>query len=161
MRSLLVAVVLSGSVVLTGCAVKKDFYAMGGSRADGTVEMAYDFAPFESPKVSTDQAKSVARSKCRVWGYDDAEAFGGQRQVCNQYNGYGSCIAGNIIVQYQCIGNLGQESTASQPAAPASAQPTPGALTLDQWKKQQTAECDSKTETYQEYMECFRRVNGQ
>lgn len=161
MRSLLIAAVLGGSVALTGCAVKKDFYAMGGSRADGTVEMAYDFAPFESPKVSTDQAKSVARSKCKVWGYEDAEAFGGQRQVCNQYNGYGSCIAGNIIVQYQCIGNLGQASTASQPVTPTSTQQAPGALSLDQWKAQQISLCQTQYPNYQEYMDCFRKVNSQ
>jgi len=64
---------------LSGCATKKDFYATGGSRADGSVDMAYDFAQFEQPVVNIAQAQSIAKSKCRVWGYNGAEAFGGKQ----------------------------------------------------------------------------------
>jgi hypothetical protein len=82
---------------LSGCATKKNFYATDGSRADGTVDMAYDFAQFEQPVIDIAQAKSIAKLKCRVWGYSDAEAFGGSQQNCHQANGYGTCIASQIV----------------------------------------------------------------
>ena len=97
---------LATTAVVTGCSTHKNFYATGGSRADGTVDMAYDFRAFETPVVSQQQAASIAKSKCSVWGYSDAEAFGGMTQICHQRNGYGTCLAGQVVIKYQCLGNL-------------------------------------------------------
>jgi len=41
-------------------------------------------------------------------------------------------------------------------AAPAS-----GALSKDDWKKQQIAKCDSEAQSYQEYMDCYRKADSQ
>ena len=113
-RTVLMAVI---AAVATGCATKKDFYATGGSRADGTVDMAYDFRPFETPVVSQQQAQSIAKSKCAVWGYRDAESFGGMTQNCYRRNEFGTCTAGQNIIKYQCIGNL--DAPPSVSAVPA------------------------------------------
>ncbi|WP_457787199.1 YecR family lipoprotein [Pseudomonas sp. PL-6] len=145
------------ALTITGCATKKDFYAMGGSRADGTVDMAYDFRQFESPVVNPGQARTIARSKCRVWGYSDAEAFGGMTQNCYQRDGWGTCIAGQVIHKYQCIGNLNEApKVQSSGVAPASLS---GAMSKDQWREHQLQQLKSeKGLSYEEYTRRYRAI---
>ncbi|MCQ4271278.1 YecR-like lipofamily protein [Pseudomonas kuykendallii] len=142
----------------SGCAVKKDFYATGGSRADGSIDMAYDFKQFEKPVVSLQQAYGVAKSKCAVWGYSDAEAFGGKTQNCFARNGFGDCIAGQVIVKYQCLGNL---DTA---AAPVSA-PGPGAanglMSKQQYKDSRLKALLNQNLPYDEYMRQFNAIQAE
>jgi hypothetical protein len=38
-------------VCLTACSTHKDFQATGGSRADGVIDVAYEFNSFETPVV--------------------------------------------------------------------------------------------------------------
>lgn len=112
---------------VVGCASKRDFYAMSGSRADGTVNMAYDIkGPFDKPIVDMNQAVSIANQKCSVWGYKNAEPFGGKTEHCNQRNGFGDCVNGQMVIQYQCIGDLGVSSKSdTQPPLRAPAAPLP------------------------------------
>ena len=91
-------------VTLPACVVQKTLIPTGGSRSDGTVELSYDVRLFETPRVDFNQGAAAAAQRCRAWGYSDAEAFGGQKTQCHQYNGYGSCINGTVTVAYQCIG---------------------------------------------------------
>ncbi|MBN3864802.1 hypothetical protein HCU66_21470 [Pseudomonas frederiksbergensis] len=166
-RKLSVALALALSATLAGCATNKDFYAKGGSRADGVVDMAYDFQQFETPVVRVEQAQRIAKSKCVLWGYSDAEAFGGKTQHCNQMNGYGTCIAGQIVVQYQCLGNLNTSSASTTPAATApvadaAATPAPGGpLSKDQWKLQQIQQLNKSAPSYEEYQKRYRVIMEQ
>ncbi|MDT4826775.1 YecR-like lipoprotein [compost metagenome] len=160
----LAALALATAVAVTGCATKKNFYAMGGSRADGTVDMAYDFRQFEKPVINMDQAKGIAKSKCQVWGYQDAEMFGGQRQQCYQFDGWGNCAAGQVVIQYQCIGSGDSRSAVSAyaPAPTAAPAATPGSLSRDQWKQQQLQKLDQETGlSYEEYQRRYREIVGQ
>lgn len=153
--------VLIAAITITGCATKKDFYAMGGSRADGTVDMAYDFRQFESPVVNPAQAQSIAKSKCRVWGYSDAEAFGGMTQNCHQRDGFGTCVAGQVVHTYQCIGNL-NEAAQAQPVTTQAPASLSGALSKDQWQQQQLQQLKSETGlSYEEYTRRYRQIMGQ
>ncbi|MEC5321565.1 YecR family lipoprotein [Brenneria populi subsp. brevivirga] len=93
---------------MSGCAVNKEMVPMGGSKADGTVRMGYTVAQFEKPVVNFNQAAELAAQKCKTWGYDGAEAFGGQVQQCTQFNAYG-CVAANVSVEYQCTGGKAAE----------------------------------------------------
>ncbi len=124
----------------TGCASKRDFYAMSGSRADGTVDMAYDIrGPFDQPVVDMNQASTIANQKCKVWGYGEAEPFGGRSERCNQRNGFGDCINGQVVIQYQCIGDLGAASSnAVRPPLRAQA-PTPAPVGKWQYQADQAA----------------------
>ena len=70
-----VAIALLSILAASGCSVNKPFYATGGSRADGTVDMAYDTAYLVTPVVNYAQAKNIAVQKCRVWGYQDANVI--------------------------------------------------------------------------------------
>ncbi|MCY1283412.1 YecR-like lipoprotein [compost metagenome] len=163
MRTTSKALLLIASLAAAGgCAVKKDFYAMGGSRADGTVDMAYDFRQFEQPIVSHDQARSIAKSKCGVWGYRDAESFGGMTQNCYQRDGFGSCVAGQMIIKYQCIGNLDAQAspspTSASQAPPAHAS---GSLSKAQWQQQQLQQIQNTPMSYEEYQRRYKQIMAQ
>jgi hypothetical protein len=153
-----IAVIMSLS---TGCAVKKDFYATGGSRADGTVDMAYDFAQFEQPVVNPSQAQSIAQQKCSVWGYREAEAFGGKTTNCNQRDGWGNCVAGQVVIKYQCIGDLGALSPERLTQVSSTAAPSAGSLSKAQWQQQQLDELSRKSIPYEQYQQEYRRIMGQ
>ena len=89
---------------LGGCATVKVPQATGGSRADATVDLSFDFGMFEEPVVNWDQAADTARQRCSAWGYTDAEKFGGAKSECLQFNGYGSCTHTQVTMTYQCTG---------------------------------------------------------
>ena len=65
-------------IALAGCAtsVAKDFMATGGSRADGTIQLSYEHAAFEQPKIDFAKGLETARSRCAAWGYSSAEQGG-------------------------------------------------------------------------------------
>ena len=52
----IVAISLS-VLILSGCATQKQMTPMGGSKADGTVRMGYNFGMFEKPVVDLNSAK--------------------------------------------------------------------------------------------------------
>ncbi|CAN7566188.1 YecR-like lipofamily protein [Pseudomonas sp. LjRoot277] len=153
MRKLLFLVVLA--VVVSGCSSRKDFYATGGSRADGSIDMAYDFKAFETPVVDYKQAESIANSKCAVWGYDRAEPFGGQTQNCQARDGWGNCNAGQMIVKYQCIGNI---TPASQASASTPTSVPVGMLTPAQYKETRVKALMDQNLPYTEYQKQYQAI---
>jgi hypothetical protein len=98
-----VAAILAISFTMQGCAVQKQMVATGGSRADGTVKMAYEFGMFEMPKIDMQQGQDAATQRCKSWGYTNAEAFGGQTKTCSSFGG-GACNSWLVTVEYQCTG---------------------------------------------------------
>ena len=62
-------VLLTLLAVMMGCAVTKVPVATGGSRADGTVQLAFEYGGFERPQVDWDSARITAGQRCRAWGY--------------------------------------------------------------------------------------------
>lgn len=98
-----IAVVALVSLMLAGCAVHKDMIAVGGSKADGTVKMAYEYGPFESPDVSSQQGVVAAAKKCLAWGYKSAEAFGGSETTCVQPDPTFGCAKTRVTTEFQCI----------------------------------------------------------
>lgn len=91
-------------LMVSGCTVKKEMVPIGGSRADGTVRMGYSYGIFEDPVTDMVQATERAGSKCRLWGYRDAEAFGGQTRQCSIKNAEGNCIRYDVMAEFQCSG---------------------------------------------------------
>lgn len=98
-----------GCILIGGCAVKKEMVPMGGSKADGTVRMGYTVAGLEKPIIDFNQAKDLASKKCRTWGYEGAEPFGGQSSTCAQMSGFG-CQISNVTVEYQCVGGKASQN---------------------------------------------------
>jgi hypothetical protein len=88
-----------------GCAtvVQKQLVPTGGSRADGTVKLSYEYSRFEIPKVDKQQGLIAAKQRCASWGYTGAEAFGGFTRACLIQSGR-SCMRWLVSVEYQCTG---------------------------------------------------------
>lgn len=94
----------STAIFLQGCAVSKDWSATGGSRADGIVKLSYQYRYDEKPILDELQAIDLAASRCKVWGYKSASAFGGAFRKCIAAS-YGSCDEWLVTKEYQCTGS--------------------------------------------------------
>ena len=91
-----------------GCAkpAHKNWAATGGSRADATVDMSYEYiVEKEKPVLQEQEALDLAIKRCQSWGYADAEAFGGVK-----YNDYieqtmwGKVTRRHVTKTFQCLG---------------------------------------------------------
>jgi hypothetical protein len=93
------------AALVSGCTTQaaKELVATGGSRADGTVSLSFEYAPYEEPQI--DQAKGVATAseRCAIWGYSAAQPFGGISRQCQYANQYG-CMRWTATMTYQCSG---------------------------------------------------------
>lgn len=114
MRKLMFLLALTLVVALgAGCAkpVHKDWMAVGGSRSDATIKMAYVWNPqTEKPETSQEQAINLASEKCRTWGYDAAEPFGAALSKCTQMQFQPFvgmvCLQMQAESEFQCIGGV-------------------------------------------------------
>lgn len=91
------------AAVLAGCATPKQLVATGGSRADGTVKMSYEYGRFETPQVNGAQGTATAKQRCAAWGYSGAEPFGGATKQCVNSSNSG-CNRWMVTFEYQCTG---------------------------------------------------------
>ncbi|MDG6894521.1 YecR family lipoprotein [Volucribacter amazonae] len=101
MKKLLVIGLISA--VLAGCSVNKELVATGGSKADGTIELSFEHSPFETPIINEEKGLELAKKRCSAWGYENAEKFGGQKQICTRFGGFGGCALFLVTIQYQCL----------------------------------------------------------
>lgn len=88
----------------SGCATPKQWSAIGGSRSDGTIRIAYSYGLFETPELEKGQGPRVAKEKCRIWGYTGAELFGNAMQQCIATNQHG-CVRWRVYADFQCTTN--------------------------------------------------------
>jgi hypothetical protein len=115
------------ALAMFGCATNIVPVATGGSRADATVELSYEYGQFQQPVVDMRSAQMSAEKRCAVWGYTGADAFGGAKTLCEGANSLG-CTRTVVTVQYQCTGTgVGGTTMVATPipaqaVMPASAQ---------------------------------------
>ena len=95
---------LAGALAISGCATPVRPVATGGSRADATVDMSFEFGEMQKPIVDWNQAQVDAGKRCAVWGYTGAESFGGQKNQCLQAGGLSGCQRMGVTMTYQCTG---------------------------------------------------------
>lgn len=92
-------------MILSGCVTStKKWTATGGSRADATVQLSYEYSTFERVKTNDNEAINLAVLRCKAWGYYAAEAFGGFTQHCTIPGGFGGCQQFLVTKQFQCLG---------------------------------------------------------
>lgn len=103
-------IVFGISAFVGACATTPTLQAFGGSRADGVVRLGFTYGAFENPRPDMVAAQETARQRCAVWGYQNAEPFGGATQQCLQTNQYG-CVQTQVTVEYQCTGGAGAGAT--------------------------------------------------
>ena len=88
-------------LLMQGCAVQKQLVPTGGSRADGTIKLSYEYELFEVPQIDPQQGIMIAQQRCSAWGYKNAEPFGGARQNCIRPTNNG-CVRWLVSIDYQC-----------------------------------------------------------
>lgn len=90
--------------LLVGCAPSAVYPAvLGGSKADGTVELSYTYK--RKHTVDWDAAHADAIRRCQMWGYESAEFFPAGRQTCLRVEPqYGYCQESRVDTTAQCIG---------------------------------------------------------
>jgi len=96
------AVLLMSLFLISACATNVTPQATGGSKADGTVTVSYEYGMFEQPVVNWTVANSTAKERCKAWHYENAEAFGGSQNRCLAVDGYGNCARTQVNITYQC-----------------------------------------------------------
>lgn len=112
---------------MAGCTTDRTLQATGGSRADGVVEMSMELGGLERARVDWSHAQAEATLRCQAWGYQFAQKFGGQKEVCQQPGAY-MCERTLVTVAYQCTDSPPTKRTAaagatsSTPKRPASGQ---------------------------------------
>jgi hypothetical protein len=90
-------------LILAACATASTMSATGGSKADGIVEMSYEYGEFEQPVLDPQQGMASAVKRCNAWGYKQAEPFDGGVQTCVIPGGWGGCARMRTTISYQCI----------------------------------------------------------
>jgi YecR-like lipoprotein len=103
MKSVKIGAVSALLLVLAGCETPVNMVPMNGSRADGTIDMAFEYGLFQKPVVDQQQAASNANATCSGWGYSGARPFGGANQRCVYMTNDG-CMRFQVTVRYQCTG---------------------------------------------------------
>jgi hypothetical protein len=129
MRNWIRVGVFGCSLAAFGCTTNVVPVATGGSRADATVELSFEYAQFERPVVDMAQAQTTAVQRCRVWGYSGADAFGGQRSICQAANNFG-CAQTLVTVQYQCTGTGAGQLYPAVQAQGGPPPPTPNSTSM-------------------------------
>jgi hypothetical protein len=95
-------IVLLAALFLSGCATTKVLSVMGGSKADATLEMVYEYGSFEVPEVNWEAAKASALQRCRAWGYTNVQFFDGGLKTCLSSGQYG-CNRWRVTHTAQCL----------------------------------------------------------
>lgn len=122
MKYLLIAL-----LALSGCTTQKHWSATGGSRSDATVTLSYEVSEFEKAQLSASEAISLAKRRCKSWGYRGAEAFGGSTRSCAQFGGFNGCRTWIVSKEFQCSGDgdgLSQASSITPRSQPKKAAET-------------------------------------
>jgi hypothetical protein len=92
---------ISAGAVVAGCATVSQMQATGGSRADGIVKLSFEYGMFDRIELDEASAIQTARQRCSVWGYTDADPFGGVVRQCQQSGSLG-CVHWFVTKEYQC-----------------------------------------------------------
>jgi hypothetical protein len=93
--------VLAAAFALAACTTYKTWTEAGESEEEGVVSLSYEYRRFESPQVDERAGISLARDRCRDWGYRDAQRKGEDRQCKDGTQS--DCSKWLVIRQYRCL----------------------------------------------------------
>ena len=89
-------------LIISACATDNKFRPTGASRADGIVQLSYDYVLSDRPVLDWVSAQNTAEERCASWGYAGAQKFGGGRQICLTQDIFGRCKSFHVNVAYHC-----------------------------------------------------------
>lgn len=102
MQKTFILILLLFIVGLSSCTVKKRLEIVDGSKADGTLTMAYTIKANQKAKFILEEARQEAVVKCKQWGYSDAEIFTAGMRECIDYRQL-QCVRYMVKYKCQCI----------------------------------------------------------
>lgn len=91
-----------GMAALTACQTSQTAQLTGGSRAEGVVELSYEYPARDDPSVNFGPGRAAARERCKAWGYLPAELFIGFKSECLEKNPNDLCLRWRVTASYQC-----------------------------------------------------------
>ena len=101
-----------------------EWQAIDGSRSDGTVTLAYEQSYRSRLLPRAGQDNEVAKTRCHVWGYTSAEAFGGSTRSCvathPRANAKVTCLIWRFEKRYQCTNHNSDKINATQNNQPTN-----------------------------------------
>jgi hypothetical protein len=101
-RTLLrVALLIPAFSLLGACATSERWSPAGGDRETGIVKVSYEHEGEAEPALSEAQADRMAESRCKTWGYRDAELIPGLIRSCTDEDG-NRCELWKVTREYQC-----------------------------------------------------------
>ena len=114
-KSAMFFVMLLAVAITAGCApkVKKDWVATSLNETGGLVEITYEFHPNQVIESNEQQGRDLAITICKAWGFNSAEQFGLEKEVCTDKTRDGlasSCNKRQATKMYQCLGKGSEAS---------------------------------------------------
>ena len=111
LRFILLIFVAALIISCTKTTVHKVPQATGGSKADGTIRLAYEVLATENVIPDWTRAEKNALKRCQAWGYSRVDAFAGTLTECTEmgqgvlFNGAppGACAKQIVYKDYQCL----------------------------------------------------------
>jgi len=103
MKQLILLSILT--LTLTGCTtvVQRTLDPIGGSKADGTITLAFEYGGREEAHWDWNQGQQAALQRCKAWGYTATTRFNNGMRNCLASDRFG-CNYYRVTVQYQCTG---------------------------------------------------------
>ena len=95
------ALLIPALSLLGACATTEHWSAAGGDRDAGVVKVSYEHGDEAEPTLSAAQADEMAESRCKTWGYHDAELIPGLLRSCTTADG-NRCELWKVTREYQC-----------------------------------------------------------
>ena len=89
-------------LIVSACATDNAFRPSGASRADGIVQLSYDYDLSDRPILDWRSAETLAEERCANWGYSSAVKTGAGRQACLAQDVFGRCKTFHVNVAYRC-----------------------------------------------------------
>jgi len=93
--------ILAAVFTLAACTTYKTWTPADENEEEGVVSLSYEYRRFESPQVDERAGISMARDRCKDWGYRDAQRKGEDRQC--KAGTESDCSKWLVIRQYRCL----------------------------------------------------------
>lgn len=92
---------VAAALLLAACTTYKVWTESDADQDLGIVQLSYEYRKFESPQVDERAGTSIARERCRDWGFVDAQRKGEDRQCVDGEES--SCSKWRVLRKYQCL----------------------------------------------------------
>jgi len=94
-------ILILAAIAMVACTTYKSWTPAGDSEEEGVVSLSYEYRRYESPQVDERAGLSMARDRCKDWGYHNAQRKGEDRQ-CKEGT-QSDCSKWLVIREYRCL----------------------------------------------------------